>query len=295
MLNLTSVEEILEKIRRFNRERVWRSIIRFIRQKIRESGAKYAVLGLSGGVDSSVTLKLTVDAIGPDRVYVLLMPHTKFTPKEDLEDSYSLLEMLKVKNYYEIPIDGVSEKIFEMFEKKGLSLNDVARGNILARSRMILLYSLANSVDGLVIGTGDKSEILIGYFTKYGDGGVDILPIGDLYKTRVREMAKFLGLPEKIAEKPSSPRLWTDHLAEKELGVTYEIIDSILYAYIDLRMSIRDIYSIDGLEREHVNLVLRRVFSTEHKRMTPPIPKLFGGPTVGLDWRKPHYYELDLR
>ena len=286
-----SMSEILDSIKKFNRERVRQDIVRFIRQKYAEAGVRSAVMGLSGGIDSSLTLRLAVDALGPDKIHVLILPHTSLTPKEDIEDAYDLVNELGVKNVYEISIDDIAERFVDKLSDRGVKVDEKAKGNILARTRMVLLYATANTVKGFVIGTGDKSEILIGYYTKYGDGGVDILPIGDLYKTRVREMGRYLHLPTRIVEKPSSPRLWPDHMAEKELGVTYDVVDVILYAYIDLRMRIGQIYEINGIKQEHVNIVLKRVVNSEHKRLMPPIPKLFGGMTIGIDWRMPHYYE----
>ena len=286
-----SMSEILDSIKKFNRERVRQDIVRFIRQKYAEAGVRSAVMGLSGGIDSSLTLRLAVDALGPDKIHVLILPHTSLTPKEDIEDAYDLVNELGVKNVYEISIDDIAERFVDKLSDRGVKVDEKAKGNILARTRMVLLYATANTVKGFVIGTGDKSEILIGYYTKYGDGGVDILPIGDLYKTRVREMGRYLHLPTRIVEKPSSPRLWPDHMAEKELGVTYDVVDVILYAYIDLRMHIGQIYEINGIKQEHVNIVLKRVVNSEHKRLMPPIPKLFGGMTIGIDWRMPHYYE----
>jgi len=285
------MSEILDSIKKFNRERVRQDIVRFIRQKYAEAGVRSAVMGLSGGIDSSLTLRLAVDALGPDKIHVLILPHTSLTPKEDIEDAYDLVNELGVKNVYEISIDDIAERFVDKLSDRGVKVDEKAKGNILARTRMVLLYATANTVKGFVIGTGDKSEILIGYYTKYGDGGVDILPIGDLYKTRVREMGRYLHLPTRIVEKPSSPRLWPDHMAEKELGVTYDVVDVILYAYIDLRMHIGQIYEINGIKQEHVNIVLKRVVNSEHKRLMPPIPKLFGGMTIGIDWRMPHYYE----
>ncbi len=286
--------ELLENVKTFNKEKAKQQIVRFIQQKMGEAKARGAVIGLSGGVDSALTLVLTSEAIGNENITVLIMPHASLTPQEDVEDAKRLVEKLGIENVIEIPIDELSQLYKIKLQEKGIELDKYSHGNLLARTRMTLLYAVANQKKYMVIGTGDKSEILIGYFTKYGDGGADILPIGDLYKTRVRELAKFVGVPENIAYKPSSPRLWEDHLAEKELGVTYNEVDVILYAFLDLRLKIEDLYKIEGLKPKAVKLVLTKVYKNEHKRMTPPIPKLFGGLTVGIDWRAPHYYELNL-
>ncbi len=290
---LVAKEEILEMVKRFNRNAAHRAIIRFISQKMIEANTRGAVLGLSGGIDSALTLKLVVDTIGSEKTHVLIMPHPKLTPKKDVDDAYMLAENLNVKNVFEINIEDAVGSLIDNLKSCGLEPDKYSYGNILARSRMILLYAVANTRKLMVIGTGDKSEILIGYFTKYGDGGSDILPIGDLYKTRVREMGKFLGLPDGIVNKPSSPRLWEDHLAEEELGVSYNDVDVILYSFIDLHYPVEKIFTINNLNRNHVKIVLEHVYKTEHKRMTPPIAKLFGSMSIGNDWRMPFSYKLE--
>ena len=143
----------------------------------------------------------------------------------------------------------------------------------MARIRMTILYAEAKKLNAMVIGTGDKSELLIGYFTKYGDGGVDILPIGDIYKTQLRKLAVYLNVPEHIAYKPSSPELWSGHTAEGELGLTYERIDAILYLYFDMKKTKEEIEKL-GYKKWEIDLVLQRYYSTMHKRTTPPIIKL---------------------
>lgn len=273
------VSEIRDMILNFDREQVKEKIVNFIRNKFEEAEVRRAIIGVSGGVDSSVAFSLTVKALGKERVTALIMPYTGITPEEDLRDAIELVSSHGV-DYRVIDISSIVIEIENSLSKIGLTLPKEARGNLLARSRMILLYSFANSLKGLVVGTGDKSELLIGYFTKYGDGGVDILPIGDLYKTQVRAMALHLGLPKKIALKPSSPRLWPGQLAEKELGLTYEVIDPILYALANLKMSVEELHEIEGLDKVMVDNVVKRIIATEHKRKLPPIPKLFTGLTA---------------
>lgn len=260
-------------------------ITEFIRDKVNEAYADGVVLGLSGGVDSSVTLALAVEALGKERVHVLILPDTRVTPVEDIDDAYTLAEKFGVK-VSRVDIDAMVDS----FKNNMPFYNDedkVSLGNIRARVRMIILYYYANTHNLLVCGTGDKSEIYMGYFTKYGDGGVDLLPIGDLYKTQVREMGKILGIPEKILAKPSSPRLWEGHKAEDELGATYEVIDTILFYYLNLKMDAGQIHDETGIPVETVNKVIERIYRYEHKRNMPPIPKV-SVVTVGLDWKMPH-------
>lgn len=255
----------------------------FIKDKLRESELDGVVIGLSGGVDSSVTTVLAVKALGKDNVNVLILPD-EFTPKVDLEDAISLTKSLSVK-YQVVNIS----KIIEAFKSQIPFFNDkniVAGGNIRARVRMIILYYYANVNNLLVCGTSDKSEILLGYFTKYGDGGADILPLGDLYKTQVRVLGRRLGLPERICNKPSSPRLWRGQTAEKELGVSYEVIDTILYLYFDRGFSLSDIIGYTKIDPNIIKDIIYRAYINEHKRNTPPIPKI-SGVSISTDWKMP--------
>jgi len=265
---------------------VERRIIDFLRSYTSSIGAKGAVVGLSGGVDSSVTAALLVKALGKDGVIGLIMPY-KTTPPEDVRDAVELAKALGIK--YEVidinPIRNAYSSTIPAFKESEV----VANGNVLARIRMTILYYYANLNRMIVAGTGDKSELLIGYFTKYGDGGVDILPIGDLYKSQVRRLGKHLGLPDSIAYKPSSPRLWEGQTAEGELGLRYEDIDVILHALVDLRLNPQEAQEATGKPISLVEQVWRRVVTTEHKRRTPIIPRI-GLRTIGLDWRMPIHY-----
>ena len=260
-------------------------IIRFIRDKVGEAGAKGVVIGLSGGIDSSVTFALALEALGRDSVHALVLPDTRVTPMEDVDDAVSLARKYGVEPI-RVDIDRIVDAYVENMPFYDPD-DRVSLGNVRARVRMTILYYYANTNNLLVCGTGDKSEIYLGYFTKYGDGGVDLLPIGDLYKTQVRELGRILGLPDKIVNKPSSPRLWRDQTAENELGTTYEIIDTILFLYLNQKMDAEQIHGETGIPRELINSVIERIYRFEHKRNTPPIAKL-SVVTVGLDWKMPH-------
>ncbi len=246
------------------------SITGFIKEYLIKAKANGFVIGLSGGVDSSTTLALAVKAVGSDRVYAVIMPDSRITPKEDVEDAEDVARRFNVP-YSIVYID----KIYDVFKKTipWFSLEDnIANGNIRARTRMIILYYYANRYNHLVLGTSDRSEILIGYFTKYGDGAVDLLPLGALYKTQVRRLALELGIPENIAYKPSSPRLWPGHEAEEELGMSYEEIDLILYSLFDLGLDPGDVSRETGLSIDKVYRVLDMHRRSRHKRSLPPIP-----------------------
>jgi NAD+ synthase len=227
-------------------------ITSFISNYVSKSSTDGLVLGLSGGLDSSVVLKLAVNAIGPSRVLGLVMP-SEMTPREDVDHAIQLAKSLGIK-YHTIDID----TLLQAYEELLIQKDSRAKGNLMARIRMNILYYQAAINRYLVAGTSDKSELQIGYFTKWGDGAADIMPIAGLYKTQVRALAKFLDLPAAIVEKKSSPRLWEDHLAEEEIGMDYERIDQILHLLVDRKVKpnqvakrlgfpAKDIYKIKGM------------------------------------------------
>jgi len=246
-------------------------IMEFIRREVEESGVSGVVLGLSGGIDSSLTAALCVRALGRDRVLGLIMP-TSFTPKEDLDDAINLAGEIGIKTEI-INIDGICNAFVDALQ---IDPNNPAYkmplANLRARIRMAILYFYANLYNYLVVGTSDRSEYLIGYFTKYGDGAADIFPIRHLYKTQVRELASYLGLPERIVKKSSSPQLYPGHKLSDELPVDYSTIDPILIGLFDEGLAAEGVSKNLGVPMEVVNEVLRRHMITEHKRRSPLNP-----------------------
>jgi NAD+ synthase len=245
------------------------------------------VVGLSGGVDSSVTTYLAVKSLGPSNVHVLLLPSNS-TPKQDIEDAYELINFLNIpkENVAYIEIDEIVDEFSNLLGVK----DSLGVGNIKARVRMIILHGYAHKVKGLVLGTGDKSEITIGYFTKYGDSGVDVLPIGDLYKTQVRQIAAEIGLPERIYTKPPSPALWKGQTAEGELGIDYLTLDRILYRKIELWMNDEEISKELNVPISTVEKITNMIKNSQHKRLPPEIFKI-SFRSHGSDWRYPREWK----
>jgi len=240
----------------------------FISFRVNEAKAKGVVIGLSGGLDSAVTTKLCVEALGKEKVFCFLLP-TENTPKEDTEDALEFAKSLGVK-YRIINISGIVKKIASTIHNK---MKKKEMGNIHARTRMIVLYYFANKNNYLVVGSGNKTELLMGYFTKYGDGACDIMPLGDLYKTQVRELAKHLKIPEKIINKTPRAGLWKGQTDESELGIKYEILDQILYG-MEKGLKNNEIVKSVGVEISEVKRIKNIVNSTKHKRKMPEIARI---------------------
>ncbi|MGC8970211.1 MAG: NAD+ synthase [Conexivisphaera sp.] len=246
-------------------ERAAASIEDFIRSSVRAAGAAGAVLGVSGGVDSALVLALSSRALGPSGVLALVMPDSRLTPPGDLSDARSLCERFGVRRV-EIDIAPIHDEYL-----KYLPPSRLAEGNLRARIRMGLLYYYANLENRLVLGTGDRSEYLLGYFTKYGDGGVDVAPILGLYKTEVRALARALGVPESVASKRSSPRLWPGQTADDELGFSYEEADPILHRIFDRGEPVEEVRRSNP---RLVDAIMEWHRRTEHKRAPIPSPAL---------------------
>ena len=231
-------------------------------QKIEEFLGKYdrVVLGISGGLDSACVATLATNALGKENVLGVLMPDGE----HDMKDAFDVVKKLGIEHKVE-PIGPVLNGYAEMLGLDGE--NRIALANIKARTRMTALYYHANKENRVVAGTGDRSEILVGYFTKYGDGGVDILPIGNLYKTQVRELSREIGVPRRIIEKPSSPDLWKGQTAEGELGMSYEELDRILYNVVDRG-------DASGCDKDKVAYVNRLIRRSAHKCAMPPVAEV---------------------
>lgn len=261
------------------RELTEETVLEFISTSVRESKAKGVVVGLSGGMDSAVVSLLCAKAIGPEKVLNLFMP-TEATPDGDEEDVRALCKEFGM----ELKVVDISSVVAELSRALPDSKERHLMGNAMARARMIVLFHHAKLLERVVMGTSNKSELLVGYFTKFGDGGADFCPIGDLYKTEVRELAKALKVPRRIIDKVPSAGLWEGQTDEGEMGITYDDLDQVLIG-IELNLSSEDISSRTGIPLEKVERVWAMHKRSVHKRKMPLIPKV-GFRTIGLDWRE---------
>ena len=255
------------------------TILQFLRAHALPPAAEGVVVGLSGGIDSAVCARLAVDALGASRVLGVLLPTAGF-PDALRAETEGYAERLGIA-HRTLSLDGVAETFRTLLPEV---TDRVTTGNTVARVRMTVLYALARESRRVVLGTGNKSELLLGYFTKYGDGGVDLLPVGDLYKTQLRALATELGLPRAILDRAPTAGFWEGQTDEGELGGSYADIDRILFGFEQLCRP-EEIHERTGLPLEAVHRVEERVLRSRHKRRLPPVAKL-GLRTVGLDWRE---------
>ncbi|MGQ9529958.1 MAG: NAD+ synthase [Candidatus Bathycorpusculaceae bacterium] len=258
-------------------------IRRFVKDYVEKSKAKGIVLGLSGGIDSSTVAALSALSIGGDKVLGLILPEIETYNAKDVEHAEFVAKKFGFKTKV-IDITSTLEAFYNSMPDFDPA-DKVCKGNIKARTRMIYIYYFANRLNMLVCGSSDKSETMMGYFTKWGDVAADISPIMDLYKTQVRKLAQHIGIPQEILMKPPSPALWPGQLAETELGIKYETLDLILYG-LEHYMEIEEIAKQLGLERGLVEKIKRRWLSMEHKRRMLLTTKIEYR-TVGVDFRLP--------
>jgi len=276
--------ELTPEILKINPAATAERIKMFIKDMVKKTETNGVVLGISGGIDSSTVAALSTLSLGSEKVIGLILPEDETYNETDIRHAKRVAEKFRFKTV-EITITPVLEayyKTIPIFD----SVEKISRGNIKARARMIYLYYYANKLNLLVCGSSDKSETMMGYFTKWGDVAADIAPLMDLYKTQVRQLAKYIGVPDEIIAKPSSPNLWRGQLAEKELGIKYETLDLILYG-LERFMSTKEIAKQLQLNKQLVEKIKKRWLRMEHKRQMPLSLKLTYR-TVGKDFRLYH-------
>lgn len=254
-------------------------LVEFIRNEMFRIGINKAVIGLSGGIDSAVSTYLSVKALGNENVTCLLMPYKTSSP-ESLSDAMKIVNVLKV-SHKKIDITKIAESFFQSINDKNLS--KVRKGNIMARIRMVLLYDESAKQNSLVIGTSNKTEILLGYSTIYGDSASGINPIGDLYKTQLLRLAEHLGVPKDIINKKPTADLWEGQTDEDELGFSYSKVDKYLFYKIDERMPDDDLLRL-GFDEKFMKRVNSIIIRNQYKRLPPIIAKI-SNRTVNIDFR----------
>ena len=240
---------------------------RFIHSEITRTGLNRAVINLSGGIDSALVCYIAVKALGAENVLALRLPYKTSSP-DSLDHAQLVTDALgmQVRTF---PITDMADALI----KQDTEMSNVRKGNIMARCRMIIAYDQSESVKGLVIGTGNKTEILLGYSTLFGDSACALNPIGDLYKTQVRQLSRAYSVPQPIIDKAPSADLWTGQTDEGELGFTYEEVDKLLYLLVDQRYSPEECVN-EGFREEFVRTVITRIRRYHFKRVMPPVAKI---------------------
>jgi NAD+ synthase len=248
-------------------EFVENTLTQFIASQLKQAGFTKTLMGVSGGIDSAVSLYLSARAVGPENVLALMMPY-KTTPAEAMEDAQLMIDELGVQSKT-IDITAPVDALIEYDDQ----ITKLRAGNMMARMRMIILYDQSVTFNGLVMGTSNKTEILLGYSTIYGDSAAAMQPLGNLYKTQVRQLARALGVPEKVIQKAPSADLWADQTDEGELGFTYAEVDQLLYLLIDLDYTAKRCVA-EGFAPKFVERVMRMMARNHFKRVMPPIAKI---------------------
>ena len=255
-------QDILKEITKQDYKSIADRIQEGLVQRISDTSSKGVIFGLSGGIDSAVIAYLCHNAI-KEKTLALIMPDSKISPESETSDAIKIIDTLGM-DYKLLDINSIHKEFSKVLEPE-----DRALGNLRARIRMNIVYYYANLKNLVALGSSDKTEFNIGYFTKFGDGAADVLPIVSLYKTQVRELARHLGIDEKIITKKSSPHLWPNHEAEHEIGVDYEQIDVILYCLIDEKLSLEDTIKESQIDKQIVEKIYNMHKNSEHTRINP--------------------------
>ena len=250
-----------------NVELAARILTGFIRDSITKAGMARAVIGLSGGIDSAVSAYLSAKALGAENVLALRMPY-KTSSASSLSDAEAVIEDLGL-SHLTLPITDMADPLIRRFPE----MSKLRQGNIMARMRMIALYDQSMAWNGLVMGTSNKTEFLLGYSTIYGDSGVALHPIADLYKAQVRQLARYLDVPHSIIDKAPSADLWIGQTDEDELGFSYDEADQVLFLLVDERYTVDEVAE-EGFDRDFAVKIWERVKANHYKRTMPNIAKV---------------------
>jgi len=268
---------------KINCEFVERILCGFIREELGKSGFGRGILGLSGGLDSSVCAALAARALGPENVLGLILPYKDYVP-QDIADAEDLTRRLGIR----VRTINIAPMVDPYFAAEPTSDRKLL-GNKMARERMSILYDQSARDKSLILGTSNKTELLVGYGTIHGDLACAVNPLGDLYKTQVRQMAVHLDIPAAIRSKAPTAGLWPGQTDEEEIGITYEELDAILFELVDRRRRVEETIG-SGHDREKVERILRLIRGSEFKRRMPPIAKV-SGRTIGQDFLYPYDWD----
>ena len=250
-----------------NLKEVHNELVEFLRENFKKAGFSKAVLGLSGGIDSALVAYLLRDALGKENVLAIMMPYKSSNP-DSLNHAKLVIEDLKI-NSKTIEITDMIDAYFKN-EKEATSLR---MGNKMARERMSILFDYSSKENALVVGTSNKTEIYLGYSTQFGDSACALNPIGDLYKTNIWDLSRYLKIPNELIEKKPSADLWEGQTDEQEMGLTYKEADQVLYRMLEENKTVKEILA-EGFSKDLVDNILKRMNRSEYKRRMPLIAKI---------------------
>lgn len=254
-------------------------LVNFVKEEVTKAGFKKVVLGLSGGIDSAIVAYIAAKALGAENVLGIMMPYSS-SSKESVEHAKLVVEDLGIESKL-IEITPMVDAYFSLEPE----ISNMRKGNKMARERMTILFDYSAKENALVLGTSNKTEILLGYSTQFGDSASALNPIGDLYKTHIWELSRFMGVPKELIEKKPSADLWEGQTDESELGFSYLLADEILYKLVDERKSPQEIVE-EGYDSEIVNKIIRKIMFSQYKRKLPLIAKV-SGRTIDREFRYP--------
>ena len=250
-----------------NLKDVHNELVKFLRENFKKAGFSKAVLGLSGGIDSALVAYLLRDALGKENVLAIMMPYKSSNP-DSLNHAKLVVEDLKI-NAKSIEITDMIDAYFKN-EKEASSLR---MGNKMARERMSILFDYSSKENALVVGTSNKTEVYLGYSTQFGDSACALNPIGDLYKTNIWDLSRYLKIPNELIEKKPSADLWEGQTDEQEMGLTYKEADQVLYRMLEENKTVEEVLA-EGFNKDLVDNIVRRMNRSEYKRRMPLIAKI---------------------